>query len=127
MHDLLLIILAFNGGSKYNRKMKVKSAEKLFKGMKEGLVYRRHELSKFTSAVDRDVKELLHQGLVKKAAPGLYYRARQSRFGDLPPVQHELVRAFLKTDDFLLTSLNVYNGLGLGLTDRKSTRLNSSH
>lgn len=84
--------------------------------MKGGTVYRREELSQLTSAVDRDLKELLSQGLVKKAAPGLYYRVQQSRFGDLPPAQNELVRAFLKTEDFLLTSLNAYNGLGLGLT-----------
>ena len=34
----------------------------------------------------------------------------------MPPDDRELVRAFLKTDDFRLTSYNDFNSLGLGLT-----------
>jgi hypothetical protein len=96
--------------------MKLTSSDKLYLAMMEGVVYRRQELAAFSNAVDRDLKDLLKQGLLRKAASGLYYRARMSRFGALPPDSHELVRAFLQTNDFLLTSRNVYNALGLGLT-----------
>ena len=34
----------------------------------------------------------------------------------MPPEDRELVRAFLKTDDFRLTSYSDFNDLGLGLT-----------
>jgi len=41
---------------------------------------------------------------------------RKNAFGTAPPDDKDLVRAFLKTDDFLLTSYNNFNQLGLGLT-----------
>ena len=39
-----------------------------------------------------------------------------SVFGQVPPDDIELVKSFLKEDDFLLTSLNAYNALGVGTT-----------
>lgn len=103
--------------------MKTKGADQILGAMKAGSVYRRDQLAMFSKAVDRDLKELLQDGRIGKAAPGLYYRSKQSRFGPVPPEQRELVRAFLKTDDFLLTSLNVYNSLGLGLTQLSNEML----
>jgi len=84
--------------------------------MKEGKVYRREELLPFSNALDRDLKELVKGGSVVKAASGLYYRPVMSRWGEVPASERELVRAFLKTDDFLIFSMNVYNTLPLGLT-----------
>ena len=92
------------------------SAEKLRKSMRIGKVYRREDLKGFSTSVDRDLKKLVAAREVKKLAGGLYYRPRKNRFGDTPPDAKDLVRAFLKTDDFLLTSYNHYNQLGLGLT-----------
>ena len=66
--------------------------------------------------MDRDLKTLVDTGKVRKLAGGLYYRPRKTPFGDAPPEDRDLVRAFLKTDDFLLTSYNYFNQLGLGLT-----------
>ena len=94
----------------------MKSAEKLRKSMRLGKVYRREDLRSFSTAVDRDLKTLVAAREVKKLAGGLYYRPRKNRFGETPPDPQDLVRAFLKTDDFLLTSYNHYNQLGLGLT-----------
>lgn len=96
--------------------MKPKRASQLFEKMEEGRVYRREELAAFSKSVDRELMQLVKEDRVKKAAPALYYRPRMSRFGTLPPKQTEVVRAFLKTDDFLLTSLNNFNGLAVGLT-----------
>lgn len=103
--------------------MMIKGTDQIFEAMKAGSVYRRNQLAMLSKAVDRDLKELLQDGRIRKAAPGLYYRSKQSRFGPVPPEQRELVRAFLKTDDFLLTSLNVYNNLGLGLTQLSNEML----
>jgi len=96
--------------------MKAKKTDQLFEFMEEGRVYRREELSACSKSVDRDLKQLLTDKRVEKAAPGLYYRPKMSKFGGLSPTSTELVRAFLKTDDFLLTTTNVFNGLGVGLT-----------
>ena len=84
--------------------------------MRAGRVYRRGQLERFSTAVDRDLGSLVACGDVKKLSGGLYYRPRKNRFGDAPPDERDLVRTFLKTGDFLLTSRNHYNQLGLGLT-----------
>lgn len=96
--------------------MRTTNADSLLLAMKPGQVYRRAELAQFSKAVDRDLKALVKKGLVRRPAAGLYYRPRKSRWGDVPAGIHELARAFLKTDDFLVTSLNVFNSLGVGLT-----------
>jgi hypothetical protein len=84
--------------------------------MVEGRVYRREELLVHSKAFDRNIAQLVNDKKVVKAGPGLYYRPKVSRFGPLAANPEEVVRAFLKTDDFLLTSLNYFNGLGVGLT-----------
>lgn len=84
--------------------------------MKEGKVYRRRDLETFSTAVDRDLSSLVETDQVKKLSGGLYYRPRSNAFGVTPPEEEDLVRAFLKTDDFLLTSYNHFNQLGLGLS-----------
>lgn len=92
------------------------SSKKLQNRMRPGAVYRRKDLESFSAAVDRDLKVLVETGQVKKLGPGLYSCPRQNAFGAAPPSDQELVRAFLKTDDFLLTSYNNFTQLGLGLT-----------
>lgn len=94
----------------------MKNAEKLMDAMKLGKVYRRQDLEGFSASVDRDIKTLVDMGEVKKLSGGLYYRPRKNAFGNAPADEKELVRAFLKTDDFLLTSYSYFNRLGLGLT-----------
>jgi len=103
--------------------MRLNNATRLFEQMKAGRVYRREELAMFSTAVDRDLKRLVEDGRVEKVGPGLYHNPVVSRFGPLPPKQVEVVRAFLKTDDFLLTSLNYFNGLGVGLTQLSNEML----
>lgn len=84
--------------------------------LQQGRVYRRRELTQWSSAVDRHLKELLDDGVLKKMANGLYYCPKQVSFGEVPPKDEELVHAFLKSDDFLLTNYNHYNALGVGTT-----------
>lgn len=105
----------------------MKNAEKLRDSMKPGRVYRRQELEGYSTAVDRDLHTLVESGEVRKLAGGLYYRPGKNAFGFTPPKERELVRAFLKTDDFLLTSFNYFNQLGLGLTQVYSSGLVYNH
>lgn len=51
-----------------------------------------------------------------KVSHGLYYAPRKSKFGVVPPSDHTLIDRFLKYEDFLLLSPNMYNSLGVGLT-----------
>lgn len=105
----------------------MKNAEKLKNHMQPGLVYRRQDLALYSTAVDRDLNTLVADGEAVKLAGGLYYRPATNAFGLTPPEERELVRAFLKTDDFLLTSYNYFNQLSLGLTQVYSTALVYNH
>ena len=90
--------------------------EKLTSHLRAGMVYRRGDLLPFSKAVDRDLSLLTKRGVLEKLGSGLYYKPAKSLFGLLPPDNQELVRGFLKDDNFLLYSWNQYNALGLGLT-----------
>ena len=69
--------------------------------LKPGKVYRREELAKWTNAVDRHVAELVNAGTLQKVSAGVYYYPKKTVFGQLPPEDTALVRAFLKDDKFL--------------------------
>ena len=105
----------------------MKNAEKLKEAMPLGKVYRRQDLEGLTTAVDRDLKTLVASGEVQRLSGGLYYRPRKNPFGVTPPEDQELVRVFLKTDDFLLTSDNYFTQLGLGLTQLYNNHVVYNH
>jgi hypothetical protein len=84
--------------------------------LKPGRVYRRQDLTRWSKAVDRDLQQLVEEGTLTKLAGGVYARLKDTVFGKAPAEDAEVVKAFLKDDDFLLASLNTYNGLGVGTT-----------
>src|SRR5688572_29733901 len=92
------------------------TTRQLVSHLKSGRVYRREALLPFSKAVDRDLMDLTTEGVLEKVAAGLYYKPATSRFGSLPPDDKELVKEFLRDNNFLLYSWNHYNSLGLGLT-----------
>jgi hypothetical protein len=93
----------------------------LKRNLKPGKVYRRSDLGKWSKSVDRHARELVETGVLKKLQNGLYYYPQESSFGKVPPTDEQLVRTFLKDDNFLLLSRNAYNALGLGLTQLYNT------
>ncbi len=95
--------------------------------MRPGQVYRRQDLRGITTAVDRDLKALVARDEVRRLSGGLYYRPRRNAFGSAPPDDRQLVRAFLRTRDFLLTSYTHFNQLGLGLTQVYGTQVVYNH
>ena len=101
--------------------------DRLKKQLDEGHVYRRAELAHWSAAVDRHLKALLDEGTLKRMSQGLYYCPKHASFGAVPPSDAELVRAFLKTTDFLLTSYSDYNALGVGATQLYNHRVVYNH
>ena len=97
--------------------------EELKKRLRPGKVYRREDLSKWSTSVDRHLQELVQDGKLKKLSQGLYYAPKQSSFGKTPPDEKELLEGFLKTDRFLVTSPNLYNSLGIGTTQLYNKRV----
>lgn len=84
--------------------------------LQEGKVYRRADLERWSNAVDRHLSQLQQEGVLMKLSGGLYYRPKMTVFGAAPADDETLVEAFLKDRRFLLTSPNLYNALGLGMT-----------
>lgn len=101
--------------------------EQLKRKLKPGKVYRRSDLERWSKSVDRHVRELVEEGVLKKLQNGLYYYPKESTFGKVPPTEEQLVRTFLKDDNFLLTSPNTYNSLGLGTTQLYNTTVVYNH
>jgi hypothetical protein len=92
------------------------SLDDLKRHLRPGRVYRREDLAQWSKSVDRHARQLVDLGVLKKLRSGLYYYPEISVFGQVPPDDVELVKSFLKEDDFLLTSFNAYNALGVGTT-----------
>ena len=96
--------------------MRTSTLEQFRRHLRPGRVYRREDLLPWSRSVDRHLKELTDDGTLQKLRTGLYYSPRKFEFGEAPADEHELVKAFLKTDRFVVTSPNAYNQLGLGTT-----------
>jgi hypothetical protein len=105
----------------------MKAIVALKKHLKPGQVYRRGDLEKWSNAVDRHLKRLVEDEFLQKLAQGVYYYPAKASFGDLPPEDEKLARAFLKSNDFLLTSHNLYNSLGVGTTQLYNKRIVYNH
>jgi hypothetical protein len=103
--------------------MTKKALENVLSFMKEGRVYRTRELVGLSSNLARDLEKLVEEKKIIKVASGLYYKSVETSLGKRPAEVEELVRAFLGTNDFLISSLNEYNQLGLGLTQLYNIRI----
>ncbi len=101
--------------------------ERLKKHLKPGQVYRRSDLEKWSNAVDRHLKQLVEEETLQRLAQGLYYYPVKASFGNVPPEDEKLVSVFLKSDDFLLTTPNLYNSLGVGTTQLYNKRVVYNH
>lgn len=95
--------------------------EALRQHIEPGQVYRRSDLEYYSSAIDRHLGILTKDGSLVKLNQGLYYAPIFSKFGMVPPEDKVLVKSFLKDSDFLMVKPNLYNTLGLGLTQLYNT------
>ncbi len=90
--------------------------DELRQHLKHGKVYRREDLAKWSTSVDRHIKQLMALEELVKLSPGLYLHPKKTVFGKAPADDTSLVAAFLKDKRFLITSPNAYNALGVGTT-----------
>ncbi|MCK5491590.1 MAG: hypothetical protein KAJ14_00590 [Candidatus Omnitrophica bacterium] len=105
----------------------MKALKELKKHLKQGQVYRRSDLVQWSNAVDRHLKQLVEEGTLQKLAQGLYYYPMKASFGNVPPEDEKLVCAFLKSENFLLTTPNLYNSLGVGTTQLYNKKIVYNH
>ena len=90
--------------------------EQLKRHLKRGQAYRRADLARWSTSVDRHLKQLVESGVLRKLSGGLYAYPKETAFGPAPATDRDVVSAFLKGDRFLLASPNAYNSLGVGTT-----------
>jgi len=79
-------------------------ADELKQHLQPGQVYRRSDMAKWSKAVDRNMQQLVKQGELQKLSGGVYYCPKTTAFGNVPPEDAVLVRAFLKDDHFYPTT-----------------------
>ena len=84
--------------------------------LKPGRVYRTQDLRRWGANPTRLAKRLVREGRLHQAAHGLFYVPASSRFGDAPPGEAVLLRAFLGGTAFVITGPPKWNALGLGST-----------
>lgn len=90
--------------------------DQLKRHLKPGHAYRRADLARWSTSVDRHLKQLVESGTLKKLSGGLYAYPKETAFGPAPASDKDVVGAFLKDHTFLLASPNAYNSLGVGTT-----------
>lgn len=84
--------------------------------LKPGRVYRTRDLQTWSANAPRLAKRLVQEGSLVPVAHGLFVHPRRGRFGDVPPSDEELMRAFLDGGPFVFTGPDRWNALGLGST-----------
>ena len=94
----------------------MQKTEILRRKLQKGRAYRREDLTQWSTSIDRHLAQLVEEGVLKKLAQGLYYVPKPSAFGPTPPDEDQVIKAYLKGDDYLVVSPNYYNSLGLGTT-----------
>jgi hypothetical protein len=88
-----------------------------------GHVYRTKDLAQWSANPPRLAKRLVKEGQLVQFARGLFASPKRSRFGDAPPADEELLRAFLDDSPFVITGPQRWNALGLGTTALFATPL----
>ncbi len=121
MHLISLKKSVFRAILSYKMKKETR-AEQMYRSMKTGQVYRRSYFSDRWPATSRDLKRLLDESLIQKVGPGMYLKPETTKYGKRRPDEREIVKNFLRDDDFLLVDENDYTSLVSGLTQLKMTQ-----
>lgn len=100
----------------------MKVSEKILKKvekMEEGRTFRYRDLGVDSEQYEAAIKALVRleaKGVIKRLAKGLYYKAKQSIFGEIGPREEELLRPYLFDGNkriAYVTGIFLYNRFGL--------------
>ena len=97
--------------------------EKMRRKLKPRATYRREDFIKLSSNVDRHLKTLVLEKALLKIQNGLYMCPETTPFGKALPEETQLLKSFLRDDNFVVYDLNLFNSLGLGLTQLHNKRI----
>lgn len=105
--------------------------ERRVKKMKEGTTFKYQQLGinqdEYTAAT-KAVQRLLKKGIIKRTSTGVFYKPRQSAFGELKPREEELLKPYLFQDGkrvAYITGNALYNRMGLTTQVPKNVKVAS--
>lgn len=100
--------------------MKVaKKIEKKINRIKEGTTFKYQQLAiepeEYVAAA-KAIERLLSKGVIKRVSTGVFYKPKQTVFGELKPKEEELLKSYLFKNGkriAYITGLSLYNRMGL--------------
>jgi len=81
-----------------------------------GRVYRTRHFQRWDKNASRLARRLVDERRLRRLGHGLFSHPRSGRFGDVPPPDDAMLRAFLNGGRFIFTGPDRWNPLGLGTT-----------
>ncbi len=96
-----------------------KSIEEKIRKIKEGETFTYKELQldqKQYQSATKSIERLINKGVIKRISPGVFFKPRQTIFGELSPNNEELIKPYLFNKGkriAYVTGSYLYNKLGL--------------
>jgi predicted transcriptional regulator of viral defense system len=93
--------------------------EKKINKLKEGTTFKYQQLSIESneySAAAKAIERLIEKGIIKRVSTGVFYKPKQSIFGELKPNEEELLKPYLFQNNkriAYITGISLYNRMGL--------------
>ncbi|NOQ23801.1 MAG: hypothetical protein GQ564_00425 [Bacteroidales bacterium] len=108
-----------------------KKIEKKINQIKEGTIFRYQQLSidpEEYVAATKAIERLIAKGMIKRISAGVFYKQKQSIFGELKPKEEELLKPYLFKNGkrvAYITGLSLYNRMGLTTQVPRTIRIAS--
>lgn len=93
--------------------------EKQIKRVKEGYTFKYKQLSielDEYGAATKAMERLIEKGIIKRVSTGVFYKPKQTVFGELKPNEEELLKPYLFENNkriAYITGISLYNRMGL--------------
>ena len=105
--------------------------EKQISKIKEGTTFTYQQLSieqSEYSAATKAIERFIEKGIIKRVSTGIFYKPKQTIFGELKPNEEELLKSYLYQNNkriAYITGTSLYNRMGLTTQVSKSIKIAS--
>lgn len=105
--------------------------EKQINKLKEGTTFKYQQLSidlNEYQAATKAIERLIEKGLIKRVSTGVFYKPKQTVFGELKPNEEELLKPYLFQNNkriAYITGISLYNRMGLTTQVPRSIKIAS--
>jgi hypothetical protein len=105
--------------------------EKQINKIKEGTTFKYQQLSieqREYSAATKAIERFIEKGIIKRVSTGVFYKPKQTIFGELKPNEEELLKPYLFQNNkrvAYITGTSLYNKMGLTTQISKNIKIAS--